>query len=181
MIYPIYTYGEEILRKKAEDVDLNDPNICDPTLPTLISDMFETMHNANGVGLAAPQIGVSKRIVVVEEEVSEGVVFKGVFINPKIINYGGYMTSITEGCLSFPDLKIQVQRSSFVDVEWYDGNKEYHRELLYNIPAIIIQHEVDHLNGVVFIDKLNADDRLKTFIKLEDIKNKKVKANYEIK
>jgi peptide deformylase len=176
MFHPIYIYGEEVLRKKAEDVDLDDP-----LLPTIIEDMFMTMRMARGAGLAAPQIGLSKRIVVVEDEIAEGVLFKGVFLNPKIISYGGYLTKMTEGCLSFPDLKIDVNRHTFIDIEWYDENKKYNREMLSGLQAIILQHEIDHLNGVLFIDKLNADDRLKIFMRLEDIKNKKVAPIYPIK
>jgi peptide deformylase len=176
MFYPIYTYGEEVLRKKAEDVDLNDPE-----LPVLIEDMFTTMRMAHGAGLAAPQIGLNKRIIVVEEEISDGVIFKAVFLNANIIGYSGYITSMTEGCLSFPGIRVEVQRHTFIDVEWYDEDKKYHRELISGIKAIILQHEIDHLNGVLFIDKINSDDRLKIFMQLEHIKNKKVKTTYPIK
>ena len=175
MIYPIYLYGEEILRKKAEDADLNDPN-----LPQLISDMFETMHAANGAGLAAPQIGISKKLIVIEEEIKDGEIFKGVFINPNIISYAGYLTELTEGCLSFPEIKAQIRRPAFIDVEWHDENKKYYRELISGIPSIILQHEIDHLNGVLFIDKMNSTEKLKLFMDLENIRNKKVKINYLI-
>ena len=176
MIYPIYIYGEDVLRKKADDVALNDAS-----LSQLIDDMFKTMHYAQGVGLAAPQIGISKKIIVVEEEIQVGVLFKGVFINPEIISYGGYFIKFTEGCLSFPELKIEVERPAFIDVKWFDENKEFHRELFAGIKAIILQHEIDHLNGTMFIDRIHPEEKLKLFMKLEDIKNKKIKTFYSIK
>ena len=176
MIYPIYTYGEDVLRKKAEDVNLDDPK-----LSALIEDMFTTMRIAKGAGLAAPQIGISKKIVVVDEEISDGVLFKAVFLNPKIISYGDYYLSMIEGCLSFPDMQGYVIRPNSIDVEWYDENKNYHRELISNIKSRIIQHEVDHLNGTLYIDRMDPEDKMKLFFHIQNIKNKKVKTLYEIK
>lgn len=176
MIFPIYTYGQPILRNKAEDIDLDDV-----LLPSLIKDMFETMHNANGAGLAGPQVGLNRRITVVEEEVTDGKLFKGVFINPKILSYSGRMLVMTEGCLSFPDMYGKVIRPESIEVEWYDENKEYHKEFFHDIESRILQHEIDHLNGILFIDKVSALDRLKMFMRLEDIKNNKVPTSYEIK
>jgi peptide deformylase len=176
MFYPIYTYGEEVLRNKAEDTNLNDPY-----LPVIISNMFETMYNANGAGLAAPQVGISKKIIVVEEEISEGTVFKGVFINPSIRYYSDQLQSFSEGCLSLPGITATVKRFTSVDVEWYDENKEYHREIFTGIKSIILQHEIDHLNGILFIDKLSLDERLKIFMQLENIKNKRIQTKYLIK
>jgi peptide deformylase len=178
MIYPIYTYGEDILRKKAEDLVFS--KFKDGELDALIVDMFETMHNANGAGLAAPQIGVSTNLIVIEEEISDGELFKGVFINPKIFASVG-LTTMAEGCLSFPGIYEKITRPEIIDVEWYDENKIHHREILRDIKSRILQHEIDHLNGVLFIDKLHPDNRLKIFMQLEDIKNKKVKTDYPIK
>jgi peptide deformylase len=176
MIHPIYTYGEDILRKTAKDVDLNNS-----TLSVLIDDMFETMHNANGAGLAAPQIGMDVRIVVIEEEIREGEIFKIVLINPNILNYSGYLSGMTEGCLSFPGISGYVVRPLTIEVEWYDENKKYQKQFFSGIKARIIQHEVDHLNGTVFIDRIHPEDKMKLFIQLENIKNKKIKTIYPIK
>jgi peptide deformylase len=177
MIYPIYTYGEDILRKKVEDVDLKNP-----TLPQLISDMFETMHNANGAGLAGPQIGLNRRIVVIEEEIETGVIFKIVLINPKIINYIGHLFySMNEGCLSFPELTVQVNRPRMVEIEWYDEHNVCHKEIFDGIQSRILQHEIEHLDGILFIDRMYPEDRLKIFMQLEDIKNKKIQTTYPIK
>ena len=175
MIHSIYVYGSDFLRKKVENVDLNDA-----TLSSTISDMFETMHNANGAGLAANQIGINKRIIVAEEEISDGETFKGVFINPNILSYEGYLYSMKEGCLSFPGLKAEVSRPFAIEVEWYDEKAKYHKELFTGLPARILQHEIDHLKGILFIDKISLLDRLEKFMQLEDIKNKKVKTSYPI-
>jgi len=175
MIYPIYTYGEDILRKIAKDVDLKNS-----TLSALVSDMYETMHNANGAGLAAPQIGMDVRVVVIEEEIRDGEIFSIVLINPKILNYSGFLSGMTEGCLSFPGISAYVTRPITVEIEWYDEKKEYHRQFFSDIKARIIQHEIDHLNGTVFIDRIHPEDRMKLFYQLENIKNKKVKTIYPI-
>lgn len=176
MILPIHIYGEEILRNKSRDVDLNNEK-----LQPLINDMFETMANAKGVGLAAPQIGINKNIVVVNDSTDPNKQFYGVFINPKIIWCGGSKITNIEGCLSFPGISIDVSRPSVIDVEWYDENKKYHCETFMGNLAIILQHEIDHLNGTLFIDKMNSLDRLKTFMDLENIRKKKIASNYPIK
>ena len=175
MILPIHTYGEEILRQKAEDIDLNDVG-----LPTLISDMFETMHNANGAGLAAPQIGLNKRIFIVEEEIRPGELFKGVFINPKITFSSNHFARMVEGCLSFPSLSGWVERPYSIHLEWYDENKKFHSDNFADIEARIIQHEYDHLNGILYVDKINALDRLNMFMRLELIRNKQLNVGYKI-
>jgi peptide deformylase len=175
MIKPIYLYGEDALRKKSEDVDLNDPE-----LSQFIEDMFETMRNANGAGLAAPQIGINKNVIVIGQKLNDGL-FKGVFINPKIKNYSGYLIRNPEGCLSFPGIEINVNRVINVEVEWYDENKKFHTVVFSGIKAIILQHEIDHLNGILFIDKIPGEDKLRIFKELQNIRNKKVNTNYETK
>jgi peptide deformylase len=176
MVYPIYLYGEDVLRKKAEDVDLNDP-----TLPSLIEDMFSTMRIANGAGLAAPQIGISKKLIVVEEKISEEKTFKIVLINPKLIGVGGDNVKFEEACLSLPGISADVNRPFMIGLEWYDENKEYHKEIFTEIESRIIQHELDHLDGKLYIDHLHPDVRMKLFMVLEDIKNRNIKVNYLIK
>jgi peptide deformylase len=171
MVRDIYLYGHDVLRKIAEDADINNR-----TLPFLIADMFETMRNANGSGLAAPQIGLSKRIIVLELKEEK---FQMAMINPKILEYSSFEKNIMgEGCLSFPGIELDVKRSASIEVEWYDENKKYHKEHFDGIVARIIQHEIDHLNGTFFIDRISPEEKLNIFMKLEDIKNRKVNVNY---
>jgi len=124
---------------------------------------------------------LNKRIIVIEEEISDGVIFKIVLLNPKILSISGPIKVITEGCLSFPDIQIQIPRHSIAEIEWYDENKQYNRRFFIGIEARILQHEIDHLDGIVFTDKITLDKRLSIFMKLEDIKNKKVTPFYQIK
>jgi peptide deformylase len=175
MIYPIFLYGENILRDKAVDVDPTDLG-----LSTLISDMFETMHNANGVGLCAPQIGLNVKVIVIEEEFSDGELFKGVFINPKIIAYSGRNVVFAEGCLSLPGISENIIRPLTIELEWLDEKLEVQHDFFHGIPSRILQHEIDHLNGLLFIDKMNYLDRLSKFMKLEAIKDKKVITTYPV-
>jgi len=172
MIYPIFLYGEKILRDKAIDVNLHD------RLTDVISNMFETMHNTDGIGLAAPQIGLSKKLIVIEKEISDGELFKGVFINPKIIAYSGRNVVYSEGCLSLPGISENIIRPYTIELEWLDEKLELHHSFFHEIPARILQHEIDHLNGLLFIDKMNYVDKLTKFTKLEAIKNKKVTTTY---
>jgi len=178
MIKPIYLYGEEALRKVSEDIDLDHPS-----LSSLIDDMFETMRNADGIGLAAPQIGINKRIIVIDngEKEDEDFMFKGVFINAKILRHFGYLYKVKEGCLSFPGISERVSRPLGIEVEWYDENKKYHKEKFIGIKSIVLQHEIDHLNGILFIDKIDPEDKMRIYKDLENIKRKKVKVNYETK
>ena len=175
MILPIYTYGEEILRKKSDDIDLDDVS-----LPSLIKNMYETMYNAKGAGLAGPQVGHNKRIIVIEEEISEGEIFKMVLLNPTILNYSGYYTTMTEGCLSFPTISAEVFRPLNIEVQWHDENKIHHKEFFTGIQSRILQHEIDHLNGVLFIDRIDPEKKFKLFKTLEDIIHKKIKTYYPI-
>jgi len=175
MILPIYTYGEEILRKKSDDVDLNDIS-----LSSLITNMYETMYNAKGAGLAAPQVGHNKRIIVIEEEISDGKIFKMILLNPVILNYSGYYTTMAEGCLSFPTINVDVFRPLNIEVEWYNENKNHHKEFFTGVQSRILQHEIDHLNGILFIDRIDPEKNFKIFKTLEDIKHKKIKTYYPI-
>lgn len=172
MIKPIITYDHPTLRNKSENIDLQRSDLKD-----IISDMWETIYDARGAGLAASQIGLNLNLIVVDEEIHPGEIFKGVFINAKILNYIGYLNEMKEGCLSFPGLSINVLRPISIEVEWYDENLIYHKEFFSGITARILQHEIDHTNGVLFIDRLNPDEKLKIFKQLEDIKNKKNNKN----
>lgn len=175
MILPIYTYGEEILRKKAEDVNLEDEEI-----QHVIDNMFETMTNANGAGLAAPQIGLSKKIIVIDEMLTPREHFRGVFINAKILDTFGADVHGPEGCLSFPGISGTVKRKESIYVEWYDENKTYYKSVFHNMRALILQHEIDHTNGILMIDRMNYRDKIKQFSQLENIRKKKALTNYPI-
>ena len=143
MILPIYIYGHPILRKEAKDIDSSYPN-----LKELIDNMFETMYNADGVGLAAPQVGILKRVVVID--IGEGPLF---LINPEIIEEEGFYVD-QEGCLSVPGRQGEVKRPYRVKVKAQDrkGNEIIveGEELL----ARALCHEIDHLNGILFVDKV---------------------------
>jgi peptide deformylase len=155
MIYPIVVYGHPVLRKVAEDIDRDYPGLVQ-----LIDDMFETMYKAEGVGLAAPQIGKSIRIFVIdgtpaaEDDPSmEG--FKKAFINAHITEKSGEFVPMTEGCLSIPNLREEVNRESYIRIEYYDQNWEFHDEVYDGYKARVILHEYDHLDGVMFTDRVS--------------------------
>jgi peptide deformylase len=188
MIYPIYVYGTSVLRKKTFEVEKTYPG-----LPQLIEDMFETMKFSEGVGLAAPQIGLSIRIFVVDatgsgkeeegfdvddEDLSD---FKKVFINPKIIRTWGEPWIFNEGCLSIPDLREDVSRPENVKIQYYDESFRIQNEEFGGVKARIIQHEYDHLEGIMFVDKINPLRKRLIKGKLEAISKGKVDIHYKIK
>jgi peptide deformylase len=185
MIYPIYVYGTTVLRKKAKDITKNYPG-----LNQIILDMFETMKASDGVGLAAPQVGHSVRIIVVdgsevdqkddlpEEDLSS---FKLALINPKITKLWGEKWSYNEGCLSVPTLREDVERPEFVRIEYYDENFEFHDEEFGGIKSRIIQHEYDHLEGILFVDRINPLRKRLINGKLNAISKGKVDIDYKIK
>jgi peptide deformylase len=155
MVYPIVIYGHPVLRKIAEDIDENFPG-----LDQLINDLFETMYHAEGIGLAAPQIGKSVRIFVIDgtpaaedDPTMEG--FKKAFINAHITEKAGELVPMSEGCLSIPKLREEVNRQSHIRIEYYDQNWEFHDETYDGYKARVIQHEYDHLDGVLFPDRIS--------------------------
>jgi peptide deformylase len=153
MIKPIIIYGDPILRERSNEV----PTHSSLDLPGLISDMFETMHKANGVGLSAIQIGIPLRIFVIEAHLEEeNFHFRGVFINPKITKEWGEIVKHPEGCLSIPLLTAIVDRPENIELEWYDEEWKFHKEEFSGIKARIIQHEYDHLEGELYIDNLDT-------------------------
>ncbi len=168
MVLPIYVFGHPILRKKATSIDMNYPE-----LQTLLSDMFETMYQDQGVGLAAPQIGKSIRIDVE--------IFKGVFINPVMVEEFGDDFVFSEGCLSLPDIHEEVTRKSEIRISFTDENGVEKTEHFKGLVARIIQHEYDHLEGRVFTDKLTSLKKMILKRKLTDIANGKSNANYKTK
>ncbi|MCB9174161.1 MAG: peptide deformylase [Flavobacteriales bacterium] len=185
MIRPIIAYGDPVLRKKAVEIDEDYPD-----LNLLLEDMFETMYNSQGVGLAAPQIGLSIRIFIVDaapfvdedKEDVEGLRdFKRVFINPIIIEETGKEWKFEEGCLSIPGIREDVSRQPDLIVEYYNEKFELIEEKLTGLPARIIQHEYDHIEGVLFTDKINPLKKQLLKGKLNDIAKGNVKVNYRMK
>lgn len=176
-IVPITLCGDKILRKKVAKVtDINDKTIG------IIADMFETMRNANGVGLAANQVGLNKQIFVVDISPVEGYEkYKPVaMINPKIISKSDETNSFEEGCLSIPELREELVRPKSVSVSFYDVNMKEHTIEADELFARVIQHEYDHLQGVLFIDYFNDDLKKKYKKHLERIKKRKLDFDYPI-
>jgi peptide deformylase len=182
MLYPIYVYGTSVLRKQAQEIPEDYEG-----LDQLIEDMFETMYHAEGVGLAAPQIGKSLRLFIVDasavdeddEEFAED--FKKVFINPKIIEETGDEWIFNEGCLSIPQIREDVERKPEIRIQYYDENREFHDETYDGIKARIIQHEYDHLEGILFTDKINPLRKRLLTGRLKAISKGKIELDYKIK
>ena len=156
MIYPIYTYGQPVLRKVAEDIPVDYPD-----LQQLIADMFETLTESEGIGLAAPQIGKAIRLVVIDldvlaDDMPEYKDFRRPFINPHIVEYDDTETdSQEEGCLSLPAIHEKVTRPTRIRVQWLDGDLQQHDEWIDGFLARVMQHEFDHLDGKMFIDRIS--------------------------
>jgi len=188
MIYPIIAYGDPVLRKKTEELT---PDY--PKLDELIESMFETMYAAHGIGLAAPQIGKAVRLFIVDaspfeddedlsEEEQEFVsTFKRVFINPKIIEETGDEWVFNEGCLSIPDVREDVFRQATVTLEYLDENFKKHQETIGGMAARIIQHEYDHVEGILFTDKLSPLKKRLIKSKLTNISKGNVKIDYKMR
>jgi peptide deformylase len=185
MIRPIIAYGDPVLRKKAVEIDEDYPD-----LKLVLEDMFETMYSSQGVGLAAPQIGLSIRLFIVDaapfvdddEEDPEGLRdFKRVFINPIIIEETGTPWKFEEGCLSIPGIREDVSRQPDLIVEYYNENFELIEEKLSGLAARVVQHEYDHIEGVLFIDKINPLKKQLIKGKLADITKGNIKVNYRMK
>jgi peptide deformylase len=181
MILPIVGYGHPVLKKKAENIDAQFPE-----LQKLIADMWETMYNASGVGLAAPQIGQAIRLFVVDAspfDEDEPVLanFKKVFINPQILEEKGEEWFFNEGCLSFPDLRADVARKSIIRINYFDENFVQHEDVFGGIVARIIQHEYDHIEGVLFVDRISALKRRLLRSKLNNIIKGAVNPGYKMK
>ncbi len=180
MIYPITVYGDPLLRKIAKDID---PDF--EGLPEFIENMFETMYFSDGVGLAAPQVGKSIRIFVIDassaaDEEPELENFKKVFINPEILDRHGDEWSMNEGCLSLPEIREDVMRPEFVKIKYLDENFEEHTEEYGGFAARVIQHEYDHLEGILFIDHISPLRKRLLKSKLTAISKGKVKPAYRI-
>lgn len=181
MILPIIPYGNPILRKETEDIDENYPN-----LPTLIENMFETMRNAEGVGLAAPQIGLNIRLFVINltclaEDYPEYENYKKVMINPEIIETFGDDVAMEEGCLSIPGINEKVTRKNSILINYLDENFVEHEEEFSGYPARVIQHEYDHLEGNLFIDHISGIRKQLISGKLKNITSGKISCRYKLK
>ena len=183
MILPIYIYGQPVLRKVAEDVT---PEY--PELKTLIANMFETLDASNGVGLAAPQIGLTIRVVVIDldvlsEEFPEYKGFRKAFINAHILEYDdeSEKASSEEGCLSIPGISEKVTRPTRIHVKYLDEEMLEHDEWVEGYLARVMQHEFDHLEGTMFIDRLSPLRKNMIAGKLKNILKGKFRCSYRTK
>ncbi len=181
MILPIYAYGQPVLKKVAEEIDKDYP-----FLEELIANMWETMYNAQGVGLAAPQIGRSIRLFVVDsvQMEEEDKAFKGikkVFINAQKIEETGPINEYEEGCLSIPDIRGDVNRPQRLTIRYFDEHFVEHTETFEDLNARVVQHEYDHIEGILFTEHLKPLKRRLVKRKLDKIKKGKVKQEYRMK
>lgn len=153
MILPIRLYGDPILRTKCKEIDVSDYKISH-----FITDMFDTMYQASGIGLAAPQLGINLRIFIIDTSTfiidkSENI-YKRVFINPEIIKRYGKTWMLKEGCLSIPYIIAKIERYDYIQLRYYNEYMEKCEETFFGLPARVIQHELDHIEGKLFIDLL---------------------------
>ena len=178
MIYPIVVYGHPVLKKTAVDIDRDYPG-----LKQFVDDMFETMYAAEGLGLAAPQVNKSIRLFVIDgepvaEDEPELANFKKVFINARIVEKSGEPVPMNEGCLSIPGIREEVKREAHIRIRYFDENWEEYDEVYEGYKARIIQHEYDHLDGKLFVEKINPLKKQLIKGKLLDISKGKFDAEY---
>jgi peptide deformylase len=185
MILPIVAYGDPVLKRKADDIA---PDY--PQLDTLIANMWETMYNAHGVGLAAPQVGLSIRLFVVDtagfaEEGEDDYEllknFKKVFINPTLLQVDGEPWKFNEGCLSIPDIHEDIARPETVVIRYQDEAFQWHEETHDDLIARVIQHEYDHIEGILFTDRMTAFKRKLLQGRLSNISKGKIEVGYKMK
>ncbi len=181
MLLPIVAYGHPVLKQEAEDIDKNYPE-----LKKLIADMWETMYHASGVGLAAPQVGIPIRLflvdtVQIQEEGEEHLGIKKAFINADIIEETGKPWAYEEGCLSIPDIRGDVMRKPKITIEYYDEDFKLRTETYQGMNARVIQHEYDHVDGILFVELLKPLKRSLIKRKLEKIRKGQVDPDYKMK
>lgn len=187
MVYPIVAYGSPVLKRRAKEVDCPGAELTE-----FVDSMFETMYASKGVGLAAPQIGFSTRVFVVDgspfaedpdnaQDAEVLTSFKKVFINAQILEESGEDWAFEEGCLSIPDLHESVSRKSTLRIKYQDLDGQWHEETYSGVPARIIQHEYDHIEGVLFTDRLSPLKKRLIQGRLKDIAAGKVSASYRMK
>ena len=188
MILPIVAYGSPVLRKVCNDIDPEYPGLAN-----FIADMWETMYNSNGVGLAAPQVNLPIRLFVIDSEqvfrnqdedekgsYPDEPGFKGVFINAHVQNLNGKEWAYNEGCLSIPKIREDVYRNEEITLEYQDENFEWHTKTFIGMTGRIILHEYDHIEGKLFIDHLKPLKRKLLKGKLDDISRGKIKVDYRM-
>ncbi|NOZ46726.1 MAG: peptide deformylase [Chlorobi bacterium] len=180
MIFPVYAYGSSVLRKVAKNIEKDYAGLAE-----FIKNMFETMNSSDGVGLAAPQIGKSIRLFVVDasplaEDEPELEGFKKVFINAHIVEQRGEEWEFNEGCLSIPGIREDIKRKPEITIQYYDENFNYKEEFFDGIKARIIQHEYDHLDGILFTDKVTPIKKRLLKNKLAAISKGKVDVKYKM-
>lgn len=181
MILPIVAYGFPVLKQKAVDIDENYPEIS-----TLIANMKETMYKASGVGLAAPQIGKSIRLFIIDSSLmlDDDDDEKGIqetFINPKIVEEDGVEWSFEEGCLSIPGIRENVERKSTITIEYLNEDFKPQRKTFEGLTARVIQHEYDHIEGILFTDHLKPLKKRLLKKRLEKITTGNIKVDYKMK
>tara|TARA_B100000780_G_scaffold90404_1_gene62474 strand:+ start:2660 stop:3250 length:591 start_codon:yes stop_codon:yes gene_type:complete len=188
MILPIIAYGNPVLKKKAIDISNDFIKFSE-----FIENMWETMYNANGVGLAAPQVGLSVRVFIVDtsafadsesmnnEEFKLVKSFKKVFINPVIIDETGDKWNFNEGCLSIPEVRADIKRSETILIKYFDEEFNEHQHFFDGIIARVVQHEFDHIEGILFTDKISPLKRKLLKTKLLNVSNGKIKTDYKMK
>lgn len=188
MILPIVGYGDPVLRKMAEDIPQDYPN-----LKETVANMYDTMYNAYGVGLAAPQVGMAIRLFVVDttpfsddedlpkEEQEQLNGFRKTFINAKMLKEDGEEWGFNEGCLSIPEVREDVYRNERITIEYYDEDFNKHTEVYYGLRARVIQHEYDHIEGILFTDKISSLKKQLIKKKLQNIMEGKTRPDYKMK
>jgi peptide deformylase len=180
MVLPVVAYGHPVLKKVAKEIESSFPN-----LKEFIADMFDTMYQSDGVGLAAPQVNQSIRLFVIDcspfgEKYPEAKEFKKVFINAKIYKYEGEEFSFNEGCLSFPGLREDIIRKPVIHIKYFDENFQPHDERIDGINARVIQHEYDHIEGIVFVDRMSSLRKMIIKGKLNDISKGNIDVAYKM-
>ena len=182
MILPIYIYGQPVLRKVAEDIPADYPDLA-----KFLDDMRETLAASEGIGLAAPQVGRDVRVVIIDldvlsDDMPEYKGFKRAFINPHIIEYDETnMESMEEGCLSLPAIHEKVKRPTRIRVQWLDEEMNAHDEWIEGYLARVMQHEFDHLDGKMFIDRVSPLRRQLISSKLKALVNGRYRCGYKTK
>lgn len=188
MIVPIVAYGDPVLKKKAKDIEKDYPK-----LEELINNMWDTMYNAYGVGLAAPQIGLPVRMFMIdpapfaeddeldEKEKTELKDLRKVFINPQIVEESGEEWAFSEGCLSIPEVREDVFRKPDITIEYYDEQFNKKKETYSGLAARVIQHEYDHIEGILFTDKLSSLKKRLIKGKLANISKGKIDVEYRMR
>lgn len=181
MILPIYAIGNPVLKKEAQDIESEYPD-----LQELIANMKETMYNANGIGLAAPQIGLSIRLFIIDtvqlmEEGEESEGLNQVFINAQKIEEGGDEWVYEEGCLSIPEVRGDINRPSQLRIQYLDENFEAHEKVFTGLNARVIQHEYDHIDGILFTEMLKPIKRRLMKRRIDKIKKGEINPEYKMR